>query len=143
MTETELSVSLRITAYGAAGGKGAKNHNKRSHGIFISAIFPLEKGEILYILVGHQGEDACPGVSTVRGRRDWSEMLVCGMLYQGLKLVPVEMRSERKDKEGLHIISNIFLLLIFPQTGTNTCLSFSVWCREIPTPRKSAWESRP
>ncbi|XP_077413872.1 tyrosine-protein kinase receptor isoform X2 [Vanacampus margaritifer] len=50
-----------ISAYGAAGGKGAKNHNKRNHGIFISAVFPLEKGELLYILVGHQGEDACPG----------------------------------------------------------------------------------
>ncbi|CAJ1073548.1 LOW QUALITY PROTEIN: leukocyte tyrosine kinase receptor [Xyrichtys novacula] len=50
-----------ISAYGAAGGKGAKNHNKRNHGVFISAIFPLEKGDILYILVGHQGEDACPG----------------------------------------------------------------------------------
>lgn len=53
----------RISAYGAAGGKGAKNHNKRNHGVFISAIFPLEKGDVLYILVGHQGEDACPGVS--------------------------------------------------------------------------------
>ncbi|KAL2099099.1 hypothetical protein ACEWY4_005579 [Coilia grayii] len=51
----------KISAYGAAGGKGAKNHNKRSHGVIISAIFPLEKGDILYILVGHQGEDACPG----------------------------------------------------------------------------------
>uniref|UniRef100_A0AAQ6IGE1 receptor protein-tyrosine kinase n=1 Tax=Anabas testudineus TaxID=64144 RepID=A0AAQ6IGE1_ANATE len=50
-----------ISAYGAAGGKGAKNHNKRNHGVFISAVFPLEKGDILYILVGHQGEDACPG----------------------------------------------------------------------------------
>ncbi|XP_068582381.1 tyrosine-protein kinase receptor [Cebidichthys violaceus] len=50
-----------ISAYGAAGGKGAKNHNKRNHGVFISAIFPLEKGDTLYILVGHQGEDACPG----------------------------------------------------------------------------------
>ncbi|CAB1330715.1 unnamed protein product, partial [Coregonus sp. 'balchen'] len=50
-----------ISAYGAAGGKGAKNHNKRSHGVFISAIFTLEKGDTLYILVGHQGEDACPG----------------------------------------------------------------------------------
>ncbi|XP_015194744.2 tyrosine-protein kinase receptor [Lepisosteus oculatus] len=49
-----------ISAYGAAGGKGAKNHNKRSHGVFISAVFPLEKGDILYILVGQQGEDACP-----------------------------------------------------------------------------------
>uniref|UniRef100_A0AAV2JEN9 Tyrosine-protein kinase receptor n=1 Tax=Knipowitschia caucasica TaxID=637954 RepID=A0AAV2JEN9_KNICA len=51
----------RITAYGAAGGKGAKNHNKRSHGVIISAMFALEKGDTLYILVGHQGEDACPG----------------------------------------------------------------------------------
>ncbi|KAM3594678.1 uncharacterized protein V6R79_012048 [Siganus canaliculatus] len=51
----------QISAYGAAGGKGAKNHNKRNHGIFISAVFPLEKGDLLYILVGHQGEDACPG----------------------------------------------------------------------------------
>ncbi|XP_058606428.1 tyrosine-protein kinase receptor isoform X2 [Onychostoma macrolepis] len=51
----------KISAYGAAGGKGAKNHNKRSHGVVISAIFPLEKGDILYILTGHQGEDACPG----------------------------------------------------------------------------------
>ncbi|XP_034419408.1 leukocyte tyrosine kinase receptor [Cyclopterus lumpus] len=50
-----------ISAYGAAGGKGAKNHNKHNHGVFIAAIFPLEKGDILYILVGHQGEDACPG----------------------------------------------------------------------------------
>ncbi|XP_077178934.1 leukocyte tyrosine kinase receptor isoform X2 [Paroedura picta] len=52
-----------ISAYGAAGGKGAKNHNKRSHGIFISASFQLEKDELLYILVGQQGEDACPGGS--------------------------------------------------------------------------------
>ncbi|KAM6461068.1 leukocyte tyrosine kinase receptor isoform 1-T1 [Liasis olivaceus] len=48
-----------ISAYGAAGGKGAKNHNKRSHGIFISADFQLEKDELLYMLVGQQGEDAC------------------------------------------------------------------------------------
>lgn len=60
-------ISLRISAYGAAGGKGAKNHNKRNHGVFISAIFPLEKGDLLYILVGHQGEDACPGVSRLEG----------------------------------------------------------------------------
>uniref|UniRef100_A0A8D2KXH8 receptor protein-tyrosine kinase n=1 Tax=Varanus komodoensis TaxID=61221 RepID=A0A8D2KXH8_VARKO len=51
-----------ISAYGAAGGKGAKNHNMRSHGVFISANFQLEKDELLYILVGQQGEDACPGV---------------------------------------------------------------------------------
>ncbi|XP_056401565.1 leukocyte tyrosine kinase receptor isoform X1 [Hyla sarda] len=50
-----------ISAYGAAGGKGAKNHNKRYHGIFMSGVFHLEKDELLYILVGQQGEDACPG----------------------------------------------------------------------------------
>ncbi|KAJ8291131.1 hypothetical protein GJAV_G00021730 [Gymnothorax javanicus] len=54
-----------ISAYGAAGGKGAKNHNQRAHGVFISAIFPLEKGDVLYILIGHQGEDACPGKNAV------------------------------------------------------------------------------
>ncbi|XP_077120360.1 leukocyte tyrosine kinase receptor [Ranitomeya variabilis] len=50
-----------ISAYGAAGGKGAKNHNKRSHGIFMSGVFHLQKDDLLYILVGQQGEDACPG----------------------------------------------------------------------------------
>ncbi|XP_043836301.1 leukocyte tyrosine kinase receptor isoform X4 [Dromiciops gliroides] len=50
-----------ISAYGAAGGKGAKNHNSRSHGVFISSIFTLRQGELLYILVGQQGGDACPG----------------------------------------------------------------------------------
>lgn len=59
-------ISHRISAYGAAGGKGAKNHNSPHHGSLIAAIFPLEKGDLLYILVGHQGEDACPGVSGVR-----------------------------------------------------------------------------
>lgn len=64
MTNTEATFAFsRISAYGAGGGKGAKNHNKRSNGVFISAIFKLEAGDILYILIGQQGEDACPGVS--------------------------------------------------------------------------------
>lgn len=72
-------LSLRISAYGAAGGKGAKNHNKRNHGVFISGTFPLEKGDILYILVGHQGEDACPGVS--RGKLHlWDVDLPAGIM---------------------------------------------------------------
>ncbi|XP_075470410.1 leukocyte tyrosine kinase receptor isoform X3 [Ascaphus truei] len=61
MWRVPLTNVYKISAYGAAGGKGAKNHNKRSHGIFISAIFQLQKDEVLFILVGHQGEDACPG----------------------------------------------------------------------------------
>ncbi|XP_072106831.1 tyrosine-protein kinase receptor [Mobula birostris] len=54
-----------LFAYGAAGGKGARNSNKRSHGIIISAIFHLKKDELLYILIGQQGEDACPGKDQV------------------------------------------------------------------------------
>ncbi|XP_038186869.1 leukocyte tyrosine kinase receptor isoform X2 [Arvicola amphibius] len=52
-----------ISAYGAAGGKGARNHLSRAHGVFLSALFFLRRGEPLYILVGQQGEDACPGGS--------------------------------------------------------------------------------
>nr|XP_012621924.1 leukocyte tyrosine kinase receptor isoform X4 [Microcebus murinus] len=52
-----------ISAYGAAGGKGARNHVSRAHGVFVSAIFSLSRGEPLHILVGQQGEDACPGGS--------------------------------------------------------------------------------
>uniref|UniRef100_A0A8C2LXP7 Tyrosine-protein kinase receptor n=1 Tax=Cricetulus griseus TaxID=10029 RepID=A0A8C2LXP7_CRIGR len=52
-----------ISAYGAAGGKGARNHLSRAHGVFLSAVFFLSRGEPLYILVGQQGEDACPGRS--------------------------------------------------------------------------------
>nr|XP_036874708.1 leukocyte tyrosine kinase receptor isoform X6 [Manis javanica] len=52
-----------ISAYGAAGGKGAKNHLSRAHGVFVSTVFSLALGEPLYIIVGQQGEDACPGGS--------------------------------------------------------------------------------
>lgn len=35
---------------------------KRSHGVYLSGDFWLRKGEELHILVGQQGEDACPSV---------------------------------------------------------------------------------
>lgn len=35
----------------------------RSHGVSVLGIFNLEKDDTLYILVGQQGEDACPSVS--------------------------------------------------------------------------------
>ncbi|XP_042189102.1 ALK tyrosine kinase receptor [Callorhinchus milii] len=54
-----------ISAYGAAGGKGVKNDFKRFHGILVSATFELQKNEILYILVGQQGEDACPNANPI------------------------------------------------------------------------------
>ncbi|XP_006835230.1 PREDICTED: ALK tyrosine kinase receptor [Chrysochloris asiatica] len=52
-----------ISGYGAAGGKGGKNTMIRSHGVSVLGIFNLEKDDILYILVGQQGEDACPSTS--------------------------------------------------------------------------------
>ncbi|EHB10330.1 Leukocyte tyrosine kinase receptor [Heterocephalus glaber] len=57
-----------ISAYGAAGGKGAQSHLPRAHGVFLSAIFSFGRGETLFILVGQQGADACPGVSCAAGK---------------------------------------------------------------------------
>lgn len=58
-----FSVSCSISGYGAAGGKGGKNTMVRSHGVSVLGIFDLQKDDTLYILVGQQGEDACPSVS--------------------------------------------------------------------------------
>lgn len=55
---------LRITAYGAAGGRSVLVMS-RSHGVYLTGDFWLKKGEELYILVGQQGEDACPSVSLI------------------------------------------------------------------------------
>ncbi|XP_047467346.1 ALK tyrosine kinase receptor isoform X2 [Mugil cephalus] len=51
--------TYRITAYGAAGGRSVLAMS-RSHGVYITGDFPLKKGDLIYILVGQQGEDACP-----------------------------------------------------------------------------------
>lgn len=120
-------ISHRISAYGAAGGKGAKNHNKRNHGVFISASFPLEKGETLYILVGHQGEDACPGVSPLTGKTGCSDWLTFVTLQW-------------------HIIDpdTITMPDTFHKNSTlySSYASFRFWfTREISSPRRSAWES--
>lgn len=56
------TLNLRITAYGAAGGRSVLAMS-RSHGVYIAGDFLLKKGDLLYILVGQQGEDACPNVS--------------------------------------------------------------------------------
>ncbi|XP_060101375.1 ALK tyrosine kinase receptor isoform X1 [Heteronotia binoei] len=53
-----------ISVYGAAGGKG-KNTIMRSHGVYVVGIFKLQKNEALYILVGQQGEDACPSTNHI------------------------------------------------------------------------------
>uniref|UniRef100_A0A7M4ER23 Tyrosine-protein kinase receptor n=1 Tax=Crocodylus porosus TaxID=8502 RepID=A0A7M4ER23_CROPO len=54
-----------ISGYGAAGGKGGKNTMMRSHGVSVLGIFDLQKDDALYILVGQQGEDACPSTNHV------------------------------------------------------------------------------
>lgn len=58
-----FSFFCSISGYGAAGGKGGKNTMVRSHGVSVLGIFDLQKDDTLYILVGQQGEDACPSVS--------------------------------------------------------------------------------
>ncbi|KAM3595297.1 uncharacterized protein V6R79_021199 [Siganus canaliculatus] len=59
MWRVQETGTYRITAYGAAGGRSVMARS-RSHGVYITADFLLRKGELLYILVGQQGEDACP-----------------------------------------------------------------------------------
>ncbi|KAM6973436.1 ALK tyrosine kinase receptor [Aplochiton taeniatus] len=49
----------RITACGAAGGRSVLEMTK-SNGVYITGDFLLQKDELLYILVGQPGEDACP-----------------------------------------------------------------------------------
>ncbi|XP_050990096.1 ALK tyrosine kinase receptor isoform X2 [Labeo rohita] len=51
----------RITAYGAAGGRSVQAVHK-SHGVYMTGDFLLQKDELLYILVGQEGEDACPNM---------------------------------------------------------------------------------
>ncbi|XP_045919324.1 ALK tyrosine kinase receptor-like [Micropterus dolomieu] len=59
MWRVQETGTYRITAYGAAGGRSVLAMS-RSHGVYITGDFLLRKGELLYILVGQQGEDACP-----------------------------------------------------------------------------------
>nr|DBA27344.1 TPA: hypothetical protein GDO54_011503 [Pyxicephalus adspersus] len=54
----------RISGYGAAGGMGVKTPT-RAHGTALVGVFELQKDDILYILVGQQGEDACPRTDPV------------------------------------------------------------------------------
>lgn len=57
-----ICLGFRITAYGAAGGRSVQAVHK-SHGVYMTGDFLLQKDELLYILVGQEGEDACPNVS--------------------------------------------------------------------------------
>ncbi|XP_024863789.1 ALK tyrosine kinase receptor isoform X2 [Kryptolebias marmoratus] len=59
--------TYRITAYGAAGGRSVMAMS-RSHGVYMTGDFLLRRGELLHILVGQQGEDACPNSNAVLQR---------------------------------------------------------------------------
>ncbi|XP_072220857.1 ALK tyrosine kinase receptor [Leuresthes tenuis] len=56
--------TYRITAYGAAGGQSVLA-TRRSHGVYIAGDFLLRRGELLHILVGQQGQDACPNANAI------------------------------------------------------------------------------
>uniref|UniRef100_A0A8C2Q1E6 Tyrosine-protein kinase receptor n=1 Tax=Cyprinus carpio TaxID=7962 RepID=A0A8C2Q1E6_CYPCA len=62
MWRVQETRKYRITAYGAAGGRSVQAVHK-SHGVYMTGDFQLQKDELLYILVGQEGEDACPNVS--------------------------------------------------------------------------------
>ncbi|XP_071378728.1 ALK tyrosine kinase receptor [Centroberyx affinis] len=57
----------RIMAYGAAGGRSVLAMS-RSHGVCVTADFLLQKDELLHILVGQKGEDACPNSNGMLNR---------------------------------------------------------------------------
>ncbi|MGH0165110.1 UNVERIFIED_CONTAM: hypothetical protein FKN15_048427 [Acipenser sinensis] len=59
MWRVPATETYRIMSYGAAGGRSVLIPD-RSFGLFLGAHFFLQKDELLYILVGQQGEDACP-----------------------------------------------------------------------------------
>ncbi|KAI1895174.1 hypothetical protein AGOR_G00103580 [Albula goreensis] len=59
--------TYRITVYGAAGGRSVLTA-KRSYGVYMIVDFQLQKDELLYILVGQQGEDACPNADDTLNR---------------------------------------------------------------------------
>merc|ERR1719336_2380443 len=57
-----------LIAKGASGGHGRLSR-KSSHGAVVTAIIELTKGDIIYVLVGQEGESACVhnGVETREG----------------------------------------------------------------------------
>merc|ERR1719323_1848555 len=57
-----------LIAKGASGGHGRLSR-KSSHAAVVTAIIKLNKGEVLYVLVGQEGESACVhnGVETREG----------------------------------------------------------------------------
>lgn len=57
-------VGCRITALGAAGGTGVYN-TERGLGAYASAKFTFNASDLIYVIVGQQGTDACASADRV------------------------------------------------------------------------------
>ncbi|XP_041109787.1 ALK tyrosine kinase receptor-like [Polyodon spathula] len=86
MWRVPATETYRIMSYGAAGGRSVLIPD-RSFGLFLGAHFFLQKDELLYILVGQQGEDACPNSDTVIYRVCQGETSVIDNMNQSKKTV--------------------------------------------------------
>ncbi|XP_033874144.3 ALK tyrosine kinase receptor [Acipenser ruthenus] len=86
MWRVPATETYRIMSYGAAGGRSVLIPD-RSFGLFLGAHFFLKKDELLYILVGQQGEDACPNSDTVINRVCQGETSVIDNKTQSKKTV--------------------------------------------------------
>ncbi|RXM28758.1 ALK tyrosine kinase receptor [Acipenser ruthenus] len=78
--------TYKIMSYGAAGGRSVLIPD-RSFGFCLGAHFFLQKDELLYILVGQQGEDACPNSDPVINRVCLGETSVIDNETQSKKTV--------------------------------------------------------
>ncbi|XP_031694421.1 leukocyte tyrosine kinase receptor-like [Anarrhichthys ocellatus] len=91
------TATYRITAYGAAGGRSVLAMS-RSHGVYITGDFLLRKGELLYVLVGQQGENACPNVSL-----SCSTIMQTVGVEQHVRTCSLQYVMKAKDRAGIII----------------------------------------
>ncbi|EQB77316.1 RNA polymerase II-associated protein 1 isoform 1 [Camelus ferus] len=103
-------VSETVSAYGAAGGKGAKNHLSRAHGVFVSAVLPLGRWEPLYIFVGQQREEPARNLPGLCSQQDQNRLdslmqtliIRAGYYHKGYQvLLPVKWMPPEALLEGI------------------------------------------
>lgn len=130
----------RITAYGAAGGRSVLAMS-RSYGVYITGDFLLRKGELLYILVGQQGEDACPNVSLIHYSSSFPVVgsvspLLCGKSMSRITWTHSACH-EKQDEHNKFLLWNSCKYNELPwfsvlNEESNICLCalfFSKWCQ--------------
>lgn len=77
----------------------------RSHGVSVLGIFDLQKDDTLYILVGQQGEDACPSVSDCLSFLSPSLLAIHGVLsFHAEKRCPQEVWGYRSQGMGIVLL---------------------------------------